>query len=559
VLVLAALLAGTIALRLVSPQLLRSFLDDASTGAPLSALTQVALVYLAAALVLQVGTVAQVYVAEYVGLTATNRLRADLTRHVLRLDPDFHATHTPGELIERTDGDVATLGGFFSRLVVYLFGNLVLLAGVLVLLAQVSLVIGAAAALCAAVGVLMMTWLRRFVVPRFTALRQANAELYGLIEERLAGTEDVRANGGVGYVLQRMLQRSRNVLWADLKARLSGSVAFQSAFFSMDMATAATVAIGAWYFERGALSIGTLYLIFAYTQSLQQPLQAIVRQVQDLQQAAASIGRVRALLGESSQIQDGKGEVPPPGPLSVEVDGVTFAYDGAEPVLRNVSLHLSAGSVLGLLGRTGSGKTTLSRLLFRLYDPQAGAIRAGSVDLREPPVAALRSRIGVVTQDVQLFHATVRDNVTFFDSSVSDSQIIAVLDELGLGSWWQALPEGLNTRLAPGGNGLSAGEAQLLAFARVFLKDPGLVILDEASSRLDAATERLLERAVDRLLDGRTAIVIAHRLATVERADQIAILEAGEVAEHGERTQLAADPASRFSQLLRAGLHEVLV
>ena len=283
VLVLAILLAGTIALRLASPQLLRAFLDDASTGAPLGALTQLALLYLGAALVLQVGTVAQVYVAEYVGLTATNRLRADLTRHVSGWTRVFTAAHTPGELIERTDGDVATLGGFFSRLVVYLLGNLLLLLGVLVLLAQINLVMAPRQTVCAAAGVLMMTWLRRFVVPRFTALRQANAELYGLIEERLAGTEDVRANGGVGYVLRRLLQRSRNVLWADVKARLSGTASFQSAFFSVDMATAATVALGAWYFERDALSIGTLYLIFAYTQSLQQPLEAIARQVQDLQ------------------------------------------------------------------------------------------------------------------------------------------------------------------------------------------------------------------------------------------------------------------------------------
>ena len=165
-----------------------------------------------------------------------------------------------------------------------------------------------------------------------------------------------------------------------------------------------------------------------------------------------------------------------------------------------MSLRLEAGQVLGLLGRTGSGKTTLARLLFRLYDPQQGVIRLGGVDLREPPAAVLRARIGVVTQDVQLFHASVRDNVTFFDRSIADERIVALLDELGLGPWRRGLPDGLDTRLAPGGGGLSAGEAQLLAFARVFLKDPGLVILDEASSRLDPATERLLERALDRLL-----------------------------------------------------------
>jgi ATP-binding cassette subfamily B protein len=161
-----------------------------------------------------------------------------------------------------------------------------------------------------------------------------------------------------------------------------------------------------------------------------------------------------------------------------------------------------------------------------------------------------------VTQDVQLFHASVRDNVTLFDRAVPDERVAAVLEEVGLGGWLSNLPEGLSTDLAPGGgaNGLSAGEAQLLAFARVFLKDPGLVVLDEASSRLDPATERLLERAVDRLLSGRTAIVIAHRLSTVERADRVLILDKGRVVEEGAPARLAADPASRYSRLLRSGL-----
>jgi ATP-binding cassette subfamily B protein len=218
------------------------------------------------------------------------------------------------------------------------------------------------------------------------------------------------------------------------------------------------------------------------------------------------------------------------------------------------ALRVAPGQVLGLLGRTGSGKTTVARLLFRLYDPAAGAVRVGGVDLRQTSADGLRRRVGVVTQDVQLFHASVRDNVTFFDPTQPDRRVMAVLEELGLGPWLRALPEGLDTRLAPGGGGLSAGEAQLLAFARVFLRDPGVVILDEASSRLDPGTERLLERAIDRLLAGRTAIVIAHRLATVERADRIAILEDGRVAEEGERAVLARDPDSRFGRLLRAGL-----
>jgi ATP-binding cassette, subfamily B, bacterial len=250
----------------------------------------------------------------------------------------------------------------------------------------------------------------------------------------------------------------------------------------------------------------------------------------------------------------------PPGPLAVAFDQVSFGYgvetaDGDGLVVRDLAFALAPGEVLGLLGRTGSGKTTIARLLFRLYDPAAGAIRVGGANLRTLARSDLRRHVGMVTQDVQLFRATVRDNLAFFDRAIPNERIWAALEELGLAGWVRALPDGLDTVLA-GGGGLSAGEAQLLAFGRVFLRDPGLVILDEASSRLDPATEALIERAIDRLLRGRTAIVIAHRLATIARADTILIMEDGRIREQGPRALLAADAGSRFAELLRAGLEE---
>ncbi|MFL7810513.1 MAG: ATP-binding cassette domain-containing protein, partial [Anaerolineae bacterium] len=233
-----------------------------------------------------------------------------------------------------------------------------------------------------------------------------------------------------------------------------------------------------------------------------------------------------------------------------------------ELVLHDISFHLEPGTILGLLGRTGSGKTTLTRLVFRLYDTDEGAVRlsqgTATADVRELSLADLRRRVGMVTQNIQLFNASVRDNLTFFNKDIPDERILQVIHDLELGEWFNALSHGLDTELESGGGGLSAGEQQLLAFTRIFLQDPGLVILDEASSRLDPATEHLIERAVDRLVQDRTAIVIAHRLGTVQRADQIMILESGRIVEYGLRAELAADVDSQFYHLLQTGLEQVL-
>lgn len=580
---LALLVLGTISLQLVNPQVMREFIDLAQAGGATETLLRLAVLFIGLAVAQQLVSLLATYVSENLAWLTTNALRADLASHCLRLDLSFHNSHTPGEMIERIDGDVTALSTFFSQFVIQVVGNALLLAGILVLLFREEWRVGLVMTGFVAIAVVVLARFRDLAVPHWKAERQASAELFGFLEERLAGTEEIRSNGAEVYAMRGFYRLMRELLRRSLKAGLMINILFNTTFLLFTLGNAAAFAVGAWLFQAGAITIGSVYIIFYYTNMLERPIQQLVRQMEVLQKAGASIARVRELLSTSSKLQEGQADPLsglPPGPLAVQFQGVSFGYADSGPpaaaaesqaelssekgmVLQDVSFSLPPGRVLGLLGRTGSGKTTLTRLLFRFYDPDRGLVGLGDggrlVDVRGLPLAELRGRVGMVTQNVQLFHATVRDNLTFFDDRVSDDRIHQVIHELGLGEWLEALPHGLDTVLESGGGGLSAGEAQLLAFMRIFLQNPGLVILDEASSRLDPATEHLLERAVGRLVQGRTAIIIAHRLGTVQRADEIMILEDGCIGEYGNRTALAGDPSSRFYGLLQAGLEEVLV
>jgi len=566
---LAVLLLASIGLQLAGPQLLRFFIDSAIAGAAVETLATVALAFAGVALVTQLLTAWSQYVGEDLGWASTNALRADLALHLLRLDVTFHKTRTAGELIERIDGDVTALAAFFSRFVVNVLGSAVLLVGVLVVVAGEDLRAGLALTAFAVFAVFLMAGpLRTFAVRYWRVVREVSAQMYGFIGERLAGTEDIRSSAAETHVMNGLALHHRAWLSARRRAVLAGTALWSTTILTFAIGNAIAFGAGAYLWSLGAITLGTVYLLFHYTDMLRRPIEQLQRELEEMQRAVASVGRITELLRTESRLAEGRGTPIPAGPLAVELDRVSFAYEPGAPdaehdglVLRDVSLRLAPGEVLGLLGRTGSGKTTLARLLLRFHDPTSGAIRLGGVDLRDAKLEDVRSRATLVSQDVQLFYAPVRDNVTFFDREIDDARVAGVLERIGLGSWLRALPRtssdgALATEMLAGG--LSAGEAQLLAFARVFVRDPGLVILDEASSRLDPATERHIERAIDALLADRTGIVIAHRLATVQRCDRILILEGGRVVEQGPRSALAQDPSSRFAQLLRSGLEQVL-
>jgi len=555
---LSVLLVAGLAMQLINPQLIRYFIDSAQGAASERALWIAAALFIGVSLAQQLVHIIAVYIGENVGWVATNKLRGDVAEHCLRLDMSFHKSHTTGAIIERVDGDINALANFFSNFVITLLSNLLLVVGILVILFMEGWVIGLGMTVFVVFAMYAIQAIRKYAIPHWGRLRQISAEFFGFLGEHLEGTEDTRANGATSFVMHKFHSILRKWLPIRIRAFLGWAAMWITTIVVFTIGNSVAFAISAYLWKKGAVSIGTVYMIFYYTELMAKPIEKIRTQMEDLQKADASIVRVRELLDTKPAVRDGIGAPLPYGPLEVRLDRVRFSYEEGASTLDDIDLRLEAGKVLGVLGRTGSGKSTLARLLLRFYDPQGGEIRLGGVPIRDATLQELRSRVAMVTQTIEMFQGTVRDNLTFYDESVPDRRIVEVLGELGLRGWLASMPHGLDSMLESGGGGLSAGEAQLLAFARVFLTNPGLVVLDEASSRLDPATEQKLEAAVGKLLQGRTCIIIAHRLATVQRADRILILDNGRVAEYGDREALAADPGSRFSRMLKTGLEEVL-
>lgn len=595
VLILTILILGSIGLQLLNPQIMRRFIDTIAEGIAIgqsgNELLFIGLLFFGVAVLQQILGVLGSYVSTNVSWLATNRLRLDLAAHCLRLDMSFHNKRTPGEMITRIDNDTGALSRFFSQFIIRMASQSLFLIGILILLFLEDWRVGTALTAFSLAALLIMWRLKNIAVPHWRAWSRASAALYGFLEERLNGVEDIRTAGAKSYVLNGFYTRMRDLMKISLKAGLINNIMMNATHILFAVGNATAFVVGAWLFLNNTITIGAVYIIFHYSAMLSGPVQNLALETQNLQTAGGSVERIVELLKTESKlsahIQNGNIQEKAsltPGPLAIVFQNVSFRYGARddtettpvqtavsngrgpkqpdaneeEKVIRDVSFHLPPGKSLGLLGRTGSGKTTLARLIFRLYDPDSGHINMGQdgnfINIAQLPLSDLRQRIGLVTQNVELFSASVHNNLTFFDNNIPKTKILEVLRELGLWDWYQSLPHGLDTKISSGGKELSAGQAQLLAFARVFLQDPGIVILDEASSRLDPVTESLIEQAVKRLIQDRTAIIIAHRLSTIQNMDAIMIVESGRIQEYDERETLIHRPNSRFNQLLQADL-----
>jgi ABC-type multidrug transport system fused ATPase/permease subunit len=548
---LGVLVAMASALTIAGPLVVRRIVDTAADGTTTAEVTRLALLFLGIAGLAQLLAVVVAWLATVAAWRTTNDLRLSMTRHVLGLDHEFHRTHTPGELIQRVDGDITSVSEFLGQVVTKAAGAAMLVGGMIVVLSVIDWRLGLGMAVYVVLALLVVVSTRHRAISESSDEMGALGRLYGGIEERLTAAEDLRSNGAADHVAWRFVEDSEGALVTAVRRER----AFLVMWWFVQGAVAAgwvfALVVGAVLYDRGTISLGTAFLLFQFVLLVARPLEEVVHELETVQKANGAMARVADLMAITPQVVDRGTVSPPPGPLAVAAAGVQFDYGDDRPVLRDVDVEIGPGRSVGIVGRTGSGKTTFSRLVLRLVEPTSGVVRLGGVPIADIPVAELRRRVALVPQEVELFAGTVRDNVTLFDDGPTDAAVVDALQRVGLGS---LAAGGVDRELGAAGAGLSAGEAQLLALARVWLRDPDLLVLDEATARVDPHTERRIETAVAELMRGRTTLVIAHRLSTLRSVDEIIVFDQGRIVEHGERVDLVGDDDSRFARLLAIAL-----
>jgi ATP-binding cassette subfamily B protein len=551
---LGVLVATGSGLILTGPLIVRAIVDRATAGTTTGQLTRLAVLFLIVAVATQLINMAVAWMATITAWHTTNGIRIRLARHVLGLSHAFHRQHTPGELIQRVDGDVTSVSDFMGRVIPRAAGALFTMVGMVGVLVVVDwrLALGAVVYVSMAVGVVIRG--RHRAVGESSDEMGSYARLYGGIEERLTAAEDLRSNGAGAHAMWRFVEDSADTLGSAVRREK----AFLRMWWAVDGSVAAgsvvSLVVSAMLVSRNIITVGDAFLLFQYVLLLARPLEDMVDQLETVQKANGAMVRVIDLLAVEPDIRDDGTTLPPDGSLTIEFRNVDYDYGDDQSVLQSIDLNFAAGRSVGIIGRTGSGKTTLSRLVVRLVEATNGSVLLGGIPIEQIPLSELRRRVALIPQEVELLSGTVRDNVTLFDETPSDDAVASALRNAGLGD---LVDGGIHRHLGAGGAGLSAGEAQLLALARVWLRDPDIVVLDEATARVDPATEALLEDAVARLTLGRTTLIIAHRLSTLRHVDEIVVLDHGRIVEHGDRVDLADNIDSRYRHLLELAHDEV--
>jgi ATP-binding cassette subfamily B protein len=479
-------------------------------------------------------------------------LRARVFRHLMSLSMDFFEREKTGRLVARMTSDIDALQELIQQGLVLFVQNVLLFVGAVAVIFLMSWQLALAALVVVPPVYFASRWFRRVSNKAYLDVRDRIATNLSTLQESLEGIRVVQAFGQERMFTRRFSSTNEAQYEANLETVRISAIYFPIVEFAGVAGTAAIIGIGGWLANEGVVTVGTVAAFVLYLNNLFEPIQQLSQLYNVVQSAGAALGKLFGLLDTPASVTERPGAIDLPPRGAIDVRGVSFAYtEGGPLVLRDVTLCIDAGERVALVGPTGAGKSTLAKLLARFYDPGAGAVTIGGVDLRDATLRSLRERMCVVPQEGYVFAGTLRENVRIGRPEATDAEVDRALEALGLLDRFAAFPEGLETEVREGGSRLSAGERQLVSLARAALADPAILVLDEATSNLDPGTEHAVEQALERLMEGRTVVVVAHRLSTAARADRIAVVDDARLAEIGTHDDLIA-AGGRYAQLYRS-------
>jgi ATP-binding cassette subfamily B protein len=490
--------------------------------------------------------------------TALGSLRSRTFRHIHDLSMLHQQAERRGTMVSRVTSDVDQISQFLQ------FGGMLLMlsAGQLVVSTLVMLVyswqLAVVVLLAFAPAVAVIKLFQKRLSAAYGAVRERTGIMLGAVAESVVGAMVIRAYGVAGRTERRLDTSIERLRVAQQQALRTSVTSFSSGEVGAGLAMAAVVVVGVLLGVGGGLSIGELTAFLFLVTLFIQPVQIATDMLNEAQNAVAGWRRVLDVLDLRPDVADpdDEGVDLPPGPLSVRFDDVSFHYPGGPVVLADVDLAIAARTKVAVVGETGSGKTTFAKLLTRLMDPVGGGVLLSGTPLASVRFSSLRSRVVMVPQDGFLFDATVAENIRFAEPSLTDEQLDAAFAELGLADWLAGLPQGAETPVGERGEALSVGERQLVALVRAYVADPDLLVLDEATSAVDPATEVRLQRALDTVTRGRTTVAIAHRLSTAQAADEVIVVDAGRVVQRGPHAELVRQDGSIYARLYASWLEQ---
>jgi ATP-binding cassette, subfamily B, bacterial len=526
---------------LAGPYLVKWAIDSGLTDGDVGVLNVAIGLYVVVAIVAYWAQRGAILTLAKVGEDFLRDLRNRVFAHLQRMSMPFYDRENTGVIVSRMTSDIDTMQELVQMGLMNFVSAVLLLLLALVLLSLASWQLMLVVLLIVPFVVIASIKFQRDSNKAYLAVRDRIGSTLSGLQEGIAGVRVIQAYGRQDVQTGRFAVANRDLYGAHMQ-----SVKVQAWYvpvieFSGHMATAITIGVGGWMATEGIVTVGTVALFVLALSNLFEPIQQLSQLFNQLQSAGAALQKLFVLLDTKVDVAERPGAVDLPATGAIDVSNVVFRYapDG-DDVLSDVNLHIEPGERVALVGPTGAGKSTLAKLVARFYDPIEGSVSLGGVDLRDATMRSLRERVVVVPQEGFLFHGTIRDNVRLVRPEATAAEVDAALDQLGILERFQALEDGLDTEVNERGSRLSAGEKQLVSLARASLVDPAVLILDEATSSLDPGTEALVESALEVLMEGRTVIVIAHRLSTSERADRVGVVTEGTLRELGTHDELVA-------------------